>query len=301
MKGKVNTIIDRTKCIGCGECVRVCPVQTISLVDGKAEITGKSSINCGHCEQACPVGAVKVTSLTKLSFDTFDADYNWLPYGKSDTSQLVRLMASRRSCRNYAKRAVDKAMLEDLVKIGTTAPSATNSQGWNFTILPERKDVVAYGNYIIEFFRKVNKLANNFVIRNTMSLLGKNDLKTFHQNYSRFVGKAVSNWYSGEHDYLFHGAPALIIVGGADTCSMPNEDAQLASQNIQLAAHSMGLGTCLIGFAVKAMLNDKTICIRTGAKPGEKYYSVIAVGWPDETYKHVCNRKAVIPRYPDLT
>jgi nitroreductase len=270
------------------------------MVDGKAAVTGNSSINCGHCEQVCPVDAVKVTSLTELAFETFKADTDWLPPGTSDTAQLVRLMASRRSCRNYTDRTVDRAMLEDLVKIGTTAPSATNSQEWNFTILPERKDVVAYGNYVVDFFHRVSKQAANPFIRNTMSLFGKKDFKIFHLNYSRFVGKAVSSWYSGEHDYLFHGAPSVIIIG-CSPCSMPMADAQLATQNIQLAAHSMGLGTCLIGFAVKAMLSDKKICEKIGAKPGEKYYSVIALGWPDEIYKHVCNRKAVIPRYPDLT
>jgi len=300
MEKKVNTIIDGSKCIGCGECVRVCPAQTISLVDGKAAVTVNSSINCGHCEQVCPVDAVKVTSLTELAFETFEADTNWLPHGTSDTAQLVRLMASRRSCRNYTAKSVDRSMLEDLVKIGTTAPSATNSQDWNFTILPERKDVVAYGNHVVDFFRKISKLAANPVIRNTLSFLGKKDLKIFHRSYSRFVGKAISSWRSGEHDYLFHGAPAVIIIG-CSPCSMPMADAQLASQNIQLAAHSMGLGTCLIGFAVKAMLSDRKLCEKIGAKPGEKYYSVIAVGWPDETYKHVCRRKAVTPRYPDLT
>ena len=301
MERNVNTIIDSEKCIGCGKCIRVCPAETISMVDGKAAITGNYSINCGHCEQVCPVNAVKVTSLTELSFETFKADTDWLSPGEGDTAQLVRLMASRRSCRNYTDQSVERAMLEDLVKIGTTAPSATNSQGWNFTILPERKDVTAYGNYIVEFFSKINKLADNPIVRNTMSLFGKNDLKVFHRKYSGFIGKAVSQWYSGEHDYLFHGAPAVIIIGCSNKCSMPMDDAILASQNIQLAAHSMGLGTCLIGFAVKAMERDKKICKKIGAEPGDKYYSVIALGWPDEEYKHVCNRKAVTPRYPALT
>ena len=300
MEKKVNTIIDSAKCIGCGKCIKVCPAETISMVDGKAAVTGNASINCGHCEQVCPVDAIKVTSLTELEFDTFKADTNWLPPGTDDTAQLVRLMASRRSCRNYTEQAVDRSMLEDLVKIGTTAPSATNSQEWNFTILPERKDVVAYGNHVVDFFRRVSKLAANPFIRNTMSFLGQKDLKIFHRNYSRFVGRAVSCWDSGEHDYLFHGAPAVIIIG-CSPCSMPIDDALLASQNIQLAAHSMGLGTCLIGFAVKAMQSDRKLCEIVGAKPNEKYYSVIALGWPDETYKHVCKRKAVIPRYPDLT
>ena len=45
----VTTVIDRDKCIGCGECVRVCPSQTLEMKDGKAVVTGVRSIACGHC------------------------------------------------------------------------------------------------------------------------------------------------------------------------------------------------------------------------------------------------------------
>lgn len=45
----VTTVIDRERCIGCGECVRVCPSQTIALQDGKVAVTGTRSLGCGHC------------------------------------------------------------------------------------------------------------------------------------------------------------------------------------------------------------------------------------------------------------
>ena len=300
MERKVNTIIDKDKCIGCGKCVKVCPSKTISMLDGKAAVTGRSSINCGHCEQICPVDAITVTSLTKLEFNNFEADLTWLPPGQGDVSQLVRLMASRRSCRNFSDCPVDRTMLEDLVKIGTTAPSATNSQDWTFTVLPEREQVIAYGNLVVDFFCKINKLAKNIFVRNTLSFLGQKQLKMFYKKYTPYVDKAVDCWHSGEHDYLFHSAPAVIIIGGKNTASMPDADAQLATQNILLAAHNMGLGSCLIGFAVKAMMNDKKICKAIGGSANEQFYSAIALGWPEEDYKYVCRRKNIVPIYPSL-
>ncbi|MEZ4578721.1 MAG: nitroreductase family protein [Desulfobacterales bacterium] len=39
----------------------------------------------------------------------------------------------RRSCRNYKETPVPASVLEDLVRIGITAPSGTNSQMWTFT------------------------------------------------------------------------------------------------------------------------------------------------------------------------
>jgi ferredoxin len=40
MNRTVTTIIDPQLCIGCGACVKVCPSDTISLLGGKAVLTG---------------------------------------------------------------------------------------------------------------------------------------------------------------------------------------------------------------------------------------------------------------------
>ena len=145
MEQKVSTVIDPELCVGCGLCVRVCPTGTISMQDGKAAVTGNWSLNCGHCAAVCPVEAIRVTSLddTLTDFISFEAPAQWQPPGEFDTGKLVNLMASRRSCRNYRDEPVDRSLLEDLVKIGVTAPSGTNSQLWTFTILPNRAAVMA--------------------------------------------------------------------------------------------------------------------------------------------------------------
>jgi len=65
-------------------------------------------------------------------YQTYSAEKWWLPYGKYDTTGLVRLMASRRSCCISNDRTVDRETLIDVVTIGITAPSGTNSQRWTF-------------------------------------------------------------------------------------------------------------------------------------------------------------------------
>ena len=92
----VSTIIDKDLCIGCGLCVKVCPLTTISMQDGKAVVTGKESLSCGHCAAACPEDAIRVMGIDEfpLSFSTFKEDQRWLKHGDFDTAQLVRLMRS---------------------------------------------------------------------------------------------------------------------------------------------------------------------------------------------------------------
>ena len=48
------------KCLYCGGCVGVCPVQAITLKDTRLIIDPKKCINCGACVSICPVGANKV-------------------------------------------------------------------------------------------------------------------------------------------------------------------------------------------------------------------------------------------------
>ena len=48
----------KEKCIGCGNCTRVCPTGAIQIKNGKAEIDLNKCINCKNCQAVCPVKAI---------------------------------------------------------------------------------------------------------------------------------------------------------------------------------------------------------------------------------------------------
>ena len=51
-------VVDHNVCVGSGECVEVCPVEALSLVEGKAVCDEDTCIDCLACIAACPVEAI---------------------------------------------------------------------------------------------------------------------------------------------------------------------------------------------------------------------------------------------------
>jgi nitroreductase/Pyruvate/2-oxoacid:ferredoxin oxidoreductase delta subunit len=298
MQNEVTTVIDTELCVGCGSCVEVCPARTLSLVDGKARVTGDRSLQCDHCAAVCPEGAIAVGAVdpgaTRLA--TVENRPGWIGHGEYDAAGLVQLMRSRRSCRSYTDEPVAPEVLDDLVKIGAVAPSGTNSQLWTFNVLPDRPSVERLAGEVADFFRYLNALSEKRAARLVSQLIGNDVLGEYYREYHDTVAEALAEWDEQGVDRLFHGAPAAILIGMRRGASCPGEDALLASQNILLAAHAMGLGTCLIGFAVEAMKRRPPIKLALGIPSKERIYAVIALGHPAERYARLAGRRKPLVR-----
>ena len=61
-------VIDTDKCIGCGKCTNVCPMEAVAVSDKNtvkrkikhAEVNDKLCLGCGVCVKNCPVGAIRL-------------------------------------------------------------------------------------------------------------------------------------------------------------------------------------------------------------------------------------------------
>lgn len=52
--------VDQEKCISCGGCVGVCPVEALELKEGYPQCDPEACTNCETCIGFCPVGALKL-------------------------------------------------------------------------------------------------------------------------------------------------------------------------------------------------------------------------------------------------
>ena len=58
---RVQKMYTRGKCIGCGECVEICPVQASRLTDAGIVTDHNLCIRCGQCAAVCPAAATEMS------------------------------------------------------------------------------------------------------------------------------------------------------------------------------------------------------------------------------------------------
>ena len=56
-----SVTVDTEKCIGCGECVDVCPVEVYELQEGKSTpVNDEECLGCESCVEVCESDAITV-------------------------------------------------------------------------------------------------------------------------------------------------------------------------------------------------------------------------------------------------
>lgn len=131
---------------------------------------------------------------------------------------VLETIKSRRSVRKYQSRQIKDEELEKILEAAIYAPSGHNDQSWHFTIIQD-KDLI-----------------------NEISEGAKEVMKTMDVEWIAKMGAI-------EDLNIFYHAPTIIIVSGKTDAVTPHADCCAAIQNILLAAESLDIGSCWIGFA----------------------------------------------------
>ena len=165
----------------------------------------------------------------------------------------IETILSRRSIRKYEPRPVEDEKIELILKCGQFAPSRQNGQAWHFTVVTNRG------------------LLNRISARNKIIFLNSPDEK---------FRKMVED----PHYDSFRGAPLAIIVSGEGDEKRSMADCANAVENMTLAAHSLGLGSCyLISFRTALLAADDGALLKElGIPEGFVPMLGLALGYGDE-------------------
>ena len=55
----------RYGCLGFGDCVKVCPVKALKIVDSTVEVDYEKCVGCGKCSAACPRRLLEIVSVNR--------------------------------------------------------------------------------------------------------------------------------------------------------------------------------------------------------------------------------------------
>ncbi len=284
-------VISAERCTRCGRCIDVCRRRVLQMTDDGVGFTDKECMFCAHCYAVCPADAVSFDGiLHSPGFSSFTYRERVLHPGEPSTEELINLLRSRRSTRLYSENEVSDSLITDCIEGAVTAPSGSNWQLWNFTVVNGRQKAGRLAALIGRFYRRINRLAANPLLRYlTIPFMGTKLLRYYRDHYSG-VEFALQEAEKG-NDLLFHGAPAVVIIHGPEEGSTPVEDAQYAALSLVLTAHTLGLGTCFIGYATETLNRAPSVKQWCKIPPDHRVHAVIVMGYPAVKFLRPALRK----------
>lgn len=148
---------------------------------------------------------------------------------------VLETIYKRRAIRKFKQQLIEKDTVEKIVDAGRMAPSAINKQPWNFYILRKPETIQAFSKAIMSS----SKMAL-FKAGIKEAFHGITHPGTFHLKDGVEFLKAS--------DPVFHNAPLVIFIASSKNNEWAPLDIGMCAQNMMLAAKSLGVDSCPIGF-----------------------------------------------------
>lgn len=164
----IQTYFDN-KCIGCGECFKVCPKQAHKIINGKHIIDRNLCIRCGECAKQCYAQAIVANGKDISSdqiIDEVKKDYDL--YLKS--SGGITLSGGEALLqKEFVKEVLSKAKKMD---INTAIDTAGNVDFKNYEDINEYVDMYLYDIKCIDekIHTEITGVSNKLILENLIKL-----------------------------------------------------------------------------------------------------------------------------------
>ena len=200
---------------------------------------------------------------------------------KAEWTETERVILRRRSVRLYEKDQIPEFMVKRIIEAGRFAPSAGNCQPWKFIVLRDPEIIDEITQDVITMCKTLRRIFNyRQAGRAWLRPLTKAIIRLRPNDLQPVPFGAMKLIVEGRFE-VWHGAPTVILIfKDVRGVSSPDLDCGIAGQNMVLAAHSMGLGTCWTGFGKLAFQYSKKWKQRFNIEYPYKWAISLAIGWP---------------------
>jgi len=182
-------------------------------------------------------------------------------------NEVIKTIYERRAIRKFKDKTVDKKIIEQLLEAGKMAPSAINKQPWKFYVVTKKEDVQLFSKEIgTAALKSIPQMGVKNIVKAAASSI-------MHLSHGIDFLKAP--------DPVFHEAPVVIFITAPKDNEWAGLDVGMCSQNIMLAAKSMGLDTCPVGFG-KFIMKAKSYS-KLNIPNMEQVLLAIIIGYGNET------------------
>ena len=276
--------IEDAVCIKCLRCVRVCPSRIFYPEEGAEGKIGLQNVSgciaCGHCVAACPAGAVVHSEFPPKK--VYKIDRRLLP----TPEQVMLLCKSRRSNRAFLPDPVPGSMLDQILEAAHRAPTASNLQQVEFTLVTDPGKLKEIGRYTIDVFASVARKLENPLWKPLLKRIlpgAYGYLPAFH--------RLDEEWRKG-NDLVLRGATAAIFIHTPEKNRFGMQDANLAYENGSLMAESLGISQFYTGFVCSAGQQDKGGLEKLLGVSG-KVQAGMALGMPMFKFPNYIDKKKI--------
>jgi len=166
---------------------------------------------------------------------------------------VLEAIRTRRATREFTEQTPDAAVIASLIEAAAWAPSGINLQPWCFFVVDDRATLGACSTQAKAL------------------MLGQAEEHPELAGLRPMLESPIFN--------IFHNAPILVVICATSADEMAMKDCCLAAENLMLAAHGQGLGSCWIGLS-EAWLNTPAAKTRLGVPTGFRPVAPIIIGYP---------------------
>ncbi len=259
--------VDKDTCTKCGTCAAVCPAGIIYFREGSFPRllpgTEEICIRCGHCVAVCP----------SASLDHAEAPLSeTVPVDKTlnvGHEQLVQLVRSRRSVREFRDKEVPREELEKLIDAARYAPTGHNNQEVHWHVITGRATMKKLGDLGADWMR--------WMIENNPAM-------------EEMLAGVLKRQEAGFDEFL-RSAPAAVMACVEKENVMAGGDCAIALAYFDLLATTAGLGCCWGGFFNAAAAAFPPMMAAVDLPEGLEPRGSLMVGYPRYAYPRIPYRK----------